>query len=376
MSSNYSSKLQQELQLQQLSEQQEVLQSLDLAVALKSKAKIHKRQPIAVLGAGSWGTALAMLLAKNGQDVRLWGHDSAHIRQMQITRYNQRYLDHIPFPDKLQLVDDLSVVLQGVQDILLVVPSHAFTEILLQIKPFLHEESRLVWGTKGLEPRTGNLFHVVTETILDHHYPQAVLAGPSFAKEVALAKPTAVTLATKDITFAKTLSYIFNNPNFRVYTTTDVAGVEICGAVKNILAIAAGIVDGLDLGMNALSALITRGLAEMQRLGIAAGGRSATFMGLAGVGDLILTCMGNLSRNRRFGAALAQGKTPEQAVQEIGQVVEGLDNLMGVYLLAKKLKVEMPITEQIYQVIHYDLPVARAITNLLSRKPKWEAEDL
>ncbi len=329
---------------------------------------------ITVLGAGSWGTALALLLARNGQEVRLWSYDSAHILEMRRERCNTRYLPGILFSDNLQLFTDLSSALTAVRDILIVVPSHAFPELLLKIKPFLLPESRIAWGTKGLEPNKGQLLHLLVEDILGKSHSKAVLAGPSFAQEVAMNKPTAITLATEDAEFAQSLGDQLMNSNFRVYTTADMVGVEICGAVKNILAIAAGIVDGLDLGMNALSALITRGLAEMQRLGMAAGGKPATFMGLAGVGDLILTCTGNLSRNRRFGAAIGQGKTTRQALQEIGQVVEGLNNLDGVYHLAEKLGIEMPIIEQIHQVIYHDVPVGLAIENLLSREPRSEAE--
>jgi glycerol-3-phosphate dehydrogenase (NAD(P)+) len=331
---------------------------------------LNTHPPIAVLGAGSWGTALAILLAQNGHQARLWGYDPTHIAIMQKARCNAAYLPEITFPTNLSLYADLSLALQDVQDILIVVPSHAFSSTLRQIKPLLHAHSRLAWGTKGLEPGTGAFLHDVAREVLGGDYPLAALAGPSFAQEVALGKPTAITLATKDAAFGQSFSQCLNNTNFRVYTTHDVVGVEICGAVKNVLAIAAGIVDGLGLGMNALSALITRGLAEMQRLGLAAGGEAATFMGLAGVGDLILTCTGGLSRNRRFGMAIAAGKQRAQALQEIGQVVEGLDNLQGVYHLAQQYAVEMPIIEQIEQVIYHGLAVKTAVQNLLARDVK------
>lgn len=330
------------------------------------------KQPIAVLGAGSWGSALAILLARNGHDVRLWGHESDHITEMQSKHCNTRYLPGILFPENLQTYSDVSLALEAVQDVLVVVPSHAFSSLLLRIKPFFHMQSRLIWGTKGLEPSTGQLLHVVAEEILEKPYPLAVLAGPSFAQEVALEKPTAITIATENAQLAASMSQYLNNAYFRVYTTDDVPGVEICGAVKNILAIAAGFVDALDLGMNAMSALITRGLAEIQRLGIALGGKPSTFMGLAGVGDLVLTCTGSLSRNRRFGAAIASGKQPAAALKEIGQVVEGLDNLSGVYHLAQTYQVDMPITEQIYHVINHGLSVKEAIGNLFAREPKAE----
>jgi len=330
--------------------------------------------PIAVLGAGSWGTALAILLANNGHIVRLWGHNAQDVADMKAAGCNARYLPEIQFPSNLQVWDDLSATLQDVRDILIVVPSHAFSALMQKIKPYLMSQARIVWGTKGVEPESGELFHHVVERILGAQHALAVLSGPSFAIEVAQEKPTAVTVASHDVAFARDLSAQLNNSYFRVYTTQDVVGVEICGAVKNVLAIAAGIVDGLQLGTNALSALITRGLAEMQRLGLALGGKPATFMGLAGLGDLVLTCTGNQSRNRRFGAAIAAGKRKEQAIAEIGQVVEGLDNLNAVYHLAQKLVVEMPIIEQVYRVIHDQVPVAQAIKALFARQTRGEEE--
>lgn len=330
--------------------------------------------PIAVLGAGSWGTALAVLLAENGHKVRLWSYDPEQAAQMQKARCNAEYLPEITFPDNLEVLNDLSATLNQIQDILIVVPSHAFYRVLQQIKPELSGQTRLVWGTKGLDPESGQLLHTVAQETLGRQLPIAVLSGPSFAREVALKKPTAVTIATTDSAWADALTARLNNAYFRVYTTSDMVGVEVCGAVKNILAIAAGVVDGLQLGINALSALVTRGLAEMQRLGIALGGKPQTFIGLAGVGDLMLTCADNQSRNRRFGAAIARGKTQEQAIAEIGQVVEGAYNLQAVYQLAQQLQVEMPIIEQIYQVFYQNLPVPVAIENLFSRQPRSELD--
>lgn len=329
--------------------------------------------PITVLGAGSWGTALAILLAKNGQPVRLWGHDTKQLQQMKRAGCNLRYLPDIAFPENLQLVEKLSDALFDVQDVLVVVPSHAFKELLIKIKPYLMPGARLVWGTKGFTT-DGKLLHAAATALLqksnEHHL--AVLSGPSFASEVARELPTAVTIASTDHSFVKALTARLTNGYFRVYSSTDVTGVEICGIVKNVLAIAAGIVDGLHLGANAQSALITRGLAEMKRLGLAVGGKSATFLGLAGVGDLILSCTDNQSRNRRFGHAIAHKKTPKQAIAEIGQAVEGYYNIEAVYRLAKQLNVEMPITEQVYEVIYQQRPPKVAIQALLSRAPKKE----
>ncbi len=328
--------------------------------------------PIAVLGAGSWGTALAILLAKNQQSVRLWAHRPDHVHEMMRAHSNARYLPGIPFPPDLKLFDQLADALLGVRDVVIVVPSQAFADILRQIKPYLSPEARLIWGVKGLDPSTEKLLHQVAIDILGEHHPLAVLSGPSFAKEVALGLPTAVTIAVKDNEFARDLVARFNNNYFRVYTSEDIVGVEICGIVKNVLAVAAGIIDGLQLGSNALSALITRGLAEMMRLGLAMGAQPMTFTGLAGVGDLVLTCSSNQSRNRRFGAAIAAGKNKEQALKELGQVVEGLDNLKGAYHLAKTFKVEMPIVEQVFRVVYEGVTPQAAIRELLLRDPKKE----
>jgi glycerol-3-phosphate dehydrogenase (NAD(P)+) len=337
---------------------------------------LHKniKNPIAVLGSGSWGTALSILLASNHQVVRLWGHDAEHIQEMRDMRSNERYLPGIHFPDLLELVDDLSEALDGVRDILIVVPSHVFIELLIKLKTLLMPDARIVWGTKGMVLGTGQLLHDATSQILGQQYSTAAIAGPSFAKEVALGKPTAITIATLDHSFAQSLIARLNSNTFRVYSSTDIIGVEVCGVVKNILAIAAGVVDGLSLGANALSALITRGLAEMQRLGIRLGGQPSTFQGLAGMGDLILSCTDNQSRNRRFGKAIAEGKSQEDAIKEIGQVVEGLSNLKTVYHLAQTLSVEMPITEQVYYVIYEGLSAQSAIQNLFTRQTKSELD--
>lgn len=332
-----------------------------------------EKSPIAVLGAGSWGTALAILLANNGQRVKLWGYDSSQVEQMARDRTNARYLPNIPLPPSLQLSSDLAETLADTQDVLLVVPSYAFTEVLIQAKPHLLPTARLVWGTKGLTVDR-ELLHIAAARILDAAHPLAVLSGPSFASEVARGLPTAVTVAATDPAFASDLITRFNSNYFRVYTVHDITGVEVCGVVKNILAIAAGIVDGLHLGANATGALITRGLAEMKRLGIALGGHPETFTGLAGLGDLVLTCTGGQSRNRRFGYALGEGKTAEAALKEIGQAVEGYRNLEAAYQLAQELKVSMPITEQVYQIVFENKSPKTAVQALFSREPKNEMD--
>ena len=334
---------------------------------------ILEKKPIAVLGAGSWGTALAILLANNGQAVKLWGHDPQHIQQMARDRTNARYLPHISLPASLELFDDISKALSHTQDVLSVIPSRVFVDVLTEIKPHLLPTARLVWGTKGLT-RERELLHVAAARILGESHALAALSGPSFAAEVAKGLPTAVTIATTDHLFARDLTARFNSNCFRVYTTSDITGVEVCGVVKNILAIAAGIVDGLHLGANALSALITRGLVEMKRLGMALGGKPETFTGLAGLGDLVLTCTDNQSRNRRFGRAIGEGKTADEALKEIGQAVEGYHNLAATYELAQQLGVDMPITTQVYHIIFEKKSPSLAIQTLLSREPKGEAD--
>lgn len=329
--------------------------------------------PIAVLGAGSWGTALAVLLANNGQPVRLWGYDPKEMQQMARENTNSRYLPGIFFPSNLALFTELSLALDDIQDVLIVVPSRFFVDMLIQMKPHLSSNARVVWGSKGLTAEH-KLLHTAVERILEQTHTLAVLSGPSFAMEVARGLPTAVTIATTDMLFAKALTTRFNSDFFRVYTSDDMMGVEVCGVVKNVLAIAAGILDGLQLGANALSALITRGLVEMKRLGLALGGKSDTFTGLAGLGDLVLSCTDNQSRNRRFGSAIASGKSAEDALQEIGQAIEGYYNLEAVYHLAQQLGVSMPITEQVYQIIYQKKSPKAAMLALLSREPREEVD--
>ncbi len=321
---------------------------------------------ILVLGAGSWGTALAMLLARNGHNTYLWSHNAQHAQAMVEQRCNQRYLPGIAFPNELQAVDDFSSIISQVQDILVVVPSHAFRECLTQIAPHLQDNMRVAWATKGLENNTHKLMHQVFFEVLGDR-PCALVSGPSFAKEVANDLPTAVTVASTNQQFASDFAHYLHKGNFRAYTNQDLIGVEIGGAAKNVLAIAAGIADGLGYSANTRAALITRGLAEIMRLGQAVGGLPETFMGLAGLGDLVLTCSDNQSRNRRFGLALGQGKSWQQAVDEIQQVVEGAQAAKEVYALAKLHNIDMPITEQVYRVLYEQLDPHAAVKALLER---------
>lgn len=330
------------------------------------------QNPMVVLGAGSWGTALALLLARNGNPVRLWGNDPEHLALLREQRFNEQYLPGFYLPNNIHICDDFESCVKGQRDILVVVPSHAFRSVLERLKPLAPDDVRIAWGSKGLDPTTNQLLHQLVADIFSDDTPAAVLAGPSFAKEVAEAMPTAVSLSGNDEVFLESLIDRFHNDRFRVYINSDFMGVELCGALKNILAIAVGISDGLGLGANSRSALITRGLAEMSRLCIAMGGEQKTLMSLAGVGDLVLTCTDDQSRNRRFGLAIGQGATKDVALKKIGQAVEGLSNVKQVYELAQSLQVDMPITEQVFCVLNRGYSPEDVLAELLERAPKFE----
>ncbi|QIM62463.1 glycerol-3-phosphate dehydrogenase [Pasteurellaceae bacterium Orientalotternb1] len=329
--------------------------------------------PVTVLGAGSYGTALAIALSRNGHTTYLWGHNPQKMAVLADERMNREFLPDIAFPDALAIESDLAQAVGKAKDLLIVVPSHVFTDVLQQLKSLLRADHRIIWATKGLERDTGRLLQDVALQILGENYPLAVLSGPTFAKELAMGLPTAISLASKDPIFADEMQQrIHCSKAFRVYLNSDMVGVQLGGAIKNVIAIGAGISDGMGFGANARTALITRGLAEISRLGASLGANPTTFMGMAGLGDLVLTCTDNQSRNRRFGLMLGQGKTADEAMKEIGQVVEGFYNTKEAYLLAQKQGVEMPIVEQIYQMLfHHKHPndVAKA---LLGRERKGE----
>lgn len=327
---------------------------------------------IAVLGAGSWGTALAILLARQGHGVRLWGHLQEDITPLQRDLCNEHYLPGIPFPPDLTASADLAATLAGVRDILVVVPSHAFAKVLQQLKPLLTDQQRVSWATKGLELGTGRFLHEVFHDILGVTIPHAVISGPTFAREVALGQPTAVTVASTDADLAQDLAEILSCADFRAYISSDLQGVELGGAVKNVMAIAAGISDGLGFGANARAALITRGLHEIITLGTTLGGHPETFMGLAGVGDLVLTCTDDQSRNRRLGLALGRGTAMDTAIAEIGQAVEGVHTAREVIALAQRHDVEMPISEQVNKVLFAAHDPMLAVRELLGRSLKRE----
>jgi glycerol-3-phosphate dehydrogenase (NAD(P)+) len=330
-------------------------------------------QPVLVLGAGSWGTALAIQFARANRPTVLWGRDSAHVAQLINDRVNRRYLPDASFPAHLSVESSLERALERCRDILVAVPSHALRDTLTAIAPLIRSDARLAWATKGFELHSGKLPHQVAADVLGTGLPMAVLSGPTFAREVGAGLPTAMTVAATDDDFARALAESLSGDNFRVYTSDDMIGVEVGGAVKNALAIGAGMSDGLGYGANTRIALITRGLVEMTRLGIALGAKRETFMGLAGLGDLVLTCTDNLSRNRRFGLAMAAGKSTAQAQTEIGQVVEGVQAAQAVREVAQRLKVEMPICEQVYAVLYRNVAPAQAVKQLMSRELKPEA---
>ena len=328
---------------------------------------------ITVLGAGSYGTALAICFARNGNNTVLWGRDSIHVEQMQSNRINSKYLPDAKFPESLVLEPDLAKAVASNSIILLVVPSHAFEDMLEMIKPMLTSEHKVAWATKGLDHHHGRLLQEVAQDILGDGIALAVLSGPTFAKEMAAGLPTAISLSSRNDDFVTELSNLLHcQKSFRVYTNNDFIGVQLGGAVKNVIAIGAGMADGIGFGANARTALITRGLAEMTRLGTKLGADVNTFMGMAGLGDLVLTCTDNQSRNRRFGLALGKGAEVEQAMADIGQVVEGYRNTKEVHMLAQREGVEMPIVEQVYQVLYCGKEARQAAFDLLARDKKDE----
>jgi glycerol-3-phosphate dehydrogenase (NAD(P)+) len=327
---------------------------------------------IAVLGAGSWGTALAVLLARNGYRTLFWGHDAARQARLAHERENTRYLPGVRFPDNLQIREDLLATVEEATHLLVVVPSHAFRATLEAIKARLSAQAIVAWASKGLEPATGRPLSQVATEVLGEARAIGVISGPTFAKEVAQGLPTAVTVAARDTGTAEAIATWLRSDRVRVYTSTDLIGVELGGAIKNVLAIATAISDGLGLGANARAALITRGLAEMRRLIEALGGKPETVMGLAGIGDLVLTCTDNQSRNRQVGLALGKGRKLQVTLAEIGQVAEGVATAREVRQLAQRLQVDMPITEQVYRVLFEGVAAQTAVEALLKREVRQE----
>ncbi len=327
-----------------------------------------------MLGAGSWGTALAIQFARAGHPTRLWCRSESDAAQMSAERQNRRYLPEASFPASLEVHLDLAAAVAGAVAIIVAVPSHSLRGLLTRLKPLLARDARLAWATKGFELETGKLPHQVAYDVLGDRYPVAVLSGPTFAREVGMGLPTAMTIASPDEEFAAQLAKSLHASNFRAYTSTDIVGVEVGGAVKNVLAVGAGLSDGLGFGANTRIALITRGLSEVMRLGVALGAQPETFMGLAGLGDLVLTSTDNQSRNRRFGLALASGKSVEAALKDIGQVVEGYSAARAVHEVALREKVDMPIASGIYRVLYENEPAKAVVKDLMTRPIRPEVE--
>ncbi len=325
-------------------------------------------RPIVVLGAGSWGTALAIQFARGGGSTVLWGRAEDEPEKIARERENVRYLPGAKFPPSLAIEPDLGKALAQGDDVVLVVPSSALRAVLAEIRPLLRQKARVAWASKGFELSTGKLPHQVAREVLGADVPIAVLSGPTFAKEVGQGLPTAIAVASPDEEFARSLAERISSGGFRAYIQTDIVGVEIGGAVKNVLAIATGCSDGLGYGSNSRVFLITRGLAELVRLGVALGAKRETLMGLAGLGDLVLTCTDDQSRNRRFGRALAAGKPVDQAIAEIGQVVEGYHAAKAVHFVARQHGVDMPICNFVYDVLHAGVPLEQVVKAMLTRE--------
>ncbi len=334
-------------------------------------------QPIAVVGAGSWGTALALLLSKKNYAVRLWDFDPEHIGALKKERENKRHLPGILFPDTLIPTANLQEAVTAAPTICMVIPSHGYRAVFQSLVGHLANDAVIVSATKGIENDTlqtmSQIMNDILKDVKNKSKPQcAVLSGPSFAKEVAEEVPTAITIGCNNEIIARELQQIFSTGYFRVYTSSDIIGLEVSASLKNVIAIAAGICDGLNFGMNARAALITRGLAEISRFGVTLGADPATFYGLSGMGDLVLTCTGDLSRNRTVGLKLGRGQTLDQILAEMSMVAEGVRTAKSVYHLAREKQLEMPILEQVYKILYENKDSRTAVNDLLNRELKPE----
>ena len=328
----------------------------------------------AVIGAGAWGTALAVHLARSGCRAKLWDIDRRHLRDLARDRENRRYLPGIPLPEAVQPVQDIEVAASGADCVLVVTPSSALRATFRRLKPLLREGVRLCCASKGMEVKSGLLTHEVAEQELGAGFPLAALSGPTFAAEVAAGRPAAITVASRSPELARWLAKRVNSGALRAYVSGDLTGVEVGGATKNVIAIAAGLSDGLGYGANARAALLCRGLAEIVRLGVALGAKPASFMGLAGLGDLALTCSDDQSRNRRLGLAVARGTPVSEAIAGLGQVAEGFYAAEAVHNLSGRLDLDLPISGQVYQVLHCGRDPDQVLGTLLSRPLRTEDE--
>lgn len=335
---------------------------------------INEKKRIAVIGAGSWGTALALVAARHQHDVRLWAREPQVAEKIQTLHQNPFYLSDVTLPENICATTSLAEALEGTHFVIIVVPSHAMREVVTQMRDYLSEDTVIVSATKGVENDSlMRMSEVITDVMRERFAPRlAVLSGPSFAREVAKGDPTAVALASQDAQCLVEAQRQLSLNVFRIYTNDDVVGVEIGGAVKNVVAVGAGVVRGLGLGTNSVAALITRGLAEVTRLGLALGARHETMAGLAGLGDLVLTCTGELSRNRHVGVELGRGRKLAEILSEMREVAEGVKTTRAIYQLSRRLQVDMPITESVYALLYEDKPALEAANDLLGRPLKSE----
>ncbi|MFK8028313.1 MAG: NAD(P)H-dependent glycerol-3-phosphate dehydrogenase [Gammaproteobacteria bacterium] len=330
---------------------------------------------IGVLGAGAWGTALAIHLAKLHPQIHLWARNTNALQEIIADKENKRYLPGASLPENIIPSTDFATLINSCTHVIVAVPSTTMRDMMQRINAHASDNLRgIIWACKGLEQNTGKFLHQVAEEELAEKIHTAILSGPSFAQEVGQGLPTAVTIASTSEAFANEVAQLFHHPLFRTYISTDVTGVEIGGTFKNILAIAAGIIDGLQFGANARAALITRGVAEMTRFGKRLEVNTDTFSGLSGIGDIVLTCTENMSRNRRFGLGLGAGKSLQDVEQDIGQVIEGKYAAKVVFELAQKLDIELPISQQVYEVLYNNKPAREAVEDLLARSLKNEAD--
>ena len=341
------------------------------------KSPMKNRQKIAVIGAGSWGTAIAGFLSVKGYETLLWGHRADTIQEMIRDGENKKYLPGLVFSKNLKPTADIREAVKDAHVVCMVVPSHGFRDVFCEAVDFIEPQCHVISAVKGIENGTlMTMSQIMSELVesrrKDSGITLSVLSGPSFAREVADGLPAAVTIGSREIETARELQIIFSTDKLRVYTSNDVIGIEVCAAFKNIVAIAAGISDGIGFGLNARAAIITRGLAEICRLGMKMGAEKDTFSGLSGIGDLILTCTGDLSRNRSVGIRLGKGLSLEEILQDMKMVAEGVKTTLSGYHLSRKYEIEMPILEQVYQILYKKKDCAIAVRDLIKRELKDE----
>lgn len=335
-----------------------------------------KNTSITILGSGSYGTALAIRLAQNGNNVILWGRNKKKIKEMRKKNENKNFLPNIFLPKNLILETSLKTAIQSSKNILIAVPSIAFEKILKKIKNYVQKKQYIIWATKGLNNKTGELLSEIVKKILGKNTKMAMLSGPTFAKEIALGFPSTLVISSSKKKHNEKLQNILHNcKNFIVYQNKDIIGVQLAVIIKNIIAIASGISDGIGFGINTRTAIITQGLIEMINFGVAKGALLSTFIGISGLGDLILTCTNNQSRNKQFGILIGKGMNIEHAKKKINKTIEGLSNIKKIYLSAKKLKINMPITKEIYKILYQKKNIKKSINELLKRNTKKEIHE-